>query len=403
MSSRACAFDMKRDRSDHPVASLRALALPVRLAGSVLLVATLSSGCRQQEAPVPEMPPPSVVAVPAVSRVVEEEGSFIGRVAAVDRVDLRARVEGFLEERRFNEGQEVAVGDILFLIEPDQYEATVQQRQADLEKAQADQLNTSAQLARGRELLKAKNISQSDVDAMQAADSMAKASIAQAQAALNQAHLNLSYTTIRSPVAGRIGLSIYTVGNLVDASSGTLATIVSRDPIYVQFPVTQRDLLEARQTIEDKGGNAREVTVRVRLPNGALYEHAGRLDFVDVTTDPGTDSVTLRASLPNPEGILVDRQYVGVLLESGAPESAILIPQSALQVDQQGSFVFIIDAQSKAQVRRIETGQSKGSDVVVKKGVADGDLVITQGIQQVKPGQVVRAAPAAAAVGGDGA
>lgn len=400
MSIRDRVFETVPDR---PVSSLFTRPLMVWLVGPVLLVVTLASGCRQQEAPAPEMPPPSVVAVPAESRVVEEEASFIGRVAAVDRVDLRARVVGFLEERRFTEGQQVAVGDILFLIEPDQYEATVQQRQADLEKAQADQLNTSAQLARGRELLKAKNISQSDVDAMQASDSMAKASIAQAQAALTQAHLDLSYTHIRSPIAGRIGLSSYTVGNLVDATSGTLATIVSRDPIYVQFPVTQRDLLEARQTIEEKGGNAREVKVHVRLPDGTLYEHAGRLDFVDVTTDPGTDSVTLRASLPNPDGLLVDRQYVGVVLESGAPESAILIPQSALQVDQQGSFVFIIDAQSRAQVRRIETGQSKGADVVVKKGLAEGDLVITQGIQQVKPGQAVRAAPAAAAVGGNGA
>ncbi|RKT45341.1 efflux RND transporter periplasmic adaptor subunit [Thiocapsa rosea] len=357
------------------------------------------SGCGETDAPALQMPPPSVIVVPAESRVVDEEASFVGRVIAVNRVDLRARVEGFLEERRFTEGQEVKVGDVLFVIEPGQYAAAVEQRQADLEKARADQLNTAAQLARGLELVKAKNISQSSVDELQAADSIAKAGITLAQAALTRAMLDLSYTKITAPVAGRIGLASYTVGNLVGPASGTLATIVSRDPIYVQFPVTQRDLLGARQTIEDKGGNARDVRVRVRLPDGTLYEYAGRLDFVDVTTDPGTDSVTLRAELPNPDGILVDRQYVGVLLEAGAPESAILIPQSALQVDQQGVYVLILDADGKAQTRRIETGQTKGPDIVVTKGLTDGELIITQGIQQVRPGQAVSAAPAKSAAG----
>ena len=370
-----------------------------RLVCSLLLGSLTLSGCGKPNAPAPAMPPPSVVVVPAQSSVVDEEASFVGRVLAVNRVDLRARVEGFLEERRFTEGQEVKVGDILFVIEPGQYAAAVEQRQADLEKARADQLNTAAQLARGLELVKAKNISQSSVDELQAADSIAKAGITLAQAALTRAMLDLSYTRITAPVPGRIGLASYTVGNLVGPSSGTLATIVSRDPIYVQFPVTQRDLLGARQTIEDKGGNARDVKVRVRLPDGTLYEHAGRLDFVDVTTDPGTDSVTLRAELPNPDGILVDRQYVGVLLEAGAPESAILIPQSALQVDQQGVYVMILDADGKAQTRRIETGQNKGADSVVTKGLVEGELVITQGIQQVRPGQAVSAAPATSAAG----
>jgi membrane fusion protein (multidrug efflux system) len=340
------------------------------------------------------MPPPSVIAVPAESQPIEEEASFVGRVAAVDRVDLRARVEGFLKERRFTEGQVVATGDVLFLIEPDQFQALVDQREADLAKAQADQLNTSAQLLRGQELLKEKNIAQSRVDELQAADSMAKANIAQAQAALAAARLDLGYTQIVSPVDGRIGLASYTVGNLVGPSSGTLATIVSRDPIYVQFPVTQRELLAARNAIEDKGGDPKDVQVRVRLPDGSLYEHVGHLDFVDVTTDPGTDSVTLRADIPNPDGLLVDRQYVGVVLQSGAPREAILIPQSALQVDQQGVYVMIIDADNKAQVRRIETGQVKGADIVVTKGLQEGERVITQGIQKVRPGQVVNAAPA---------
>jgi len=340
-----------------------------------------------------EMPPPSVIAVAAETRTIEDEAKFVGRVVAVDRVELRARVEGFLKERRFKEGQTVVVGDVLFLIEPDQYAAVVEQREADLEKAKADSQNADAQLARGLELLKQKNIAQAKVDELQAAAAVAKAGIAQAQAALNAARLDLSYTRIIAPIAGRIGLANLSVGNLVGPSSGVLATIVSRDPIHVQFPVTQRDLLAARRQIESKGGDPRKVVIQVRLPNGKLYEHSGHLDFVDVTTDRATDSVTLRAELPNPDGLLVDGQYVGVVVQSGEPESAILVRQAALQVDQQGLYVLIVDAEGKAQVRRVKTGQTKGAEIAVTQGLNAGDLVIVEGIQGVTPGQPVKAAP----------
>jgi membrane fusion protein, multidrug efflux system len=341
-----------------------------------------------------EMPPPSVIAVAATTQSIEEEARFVGRVVAVDRVDLRARVEGFLKERRFQEGQAVAVGDVLYVIEPDQYQSVVEQREADLEKAKADSLNADAQLARGLELLKQKNVAQSDVDKLQAAAVGAKAGIAQAQAALNAARLDLSYTKILAPISGRIGLSSLSVGSLVSpSSSDALATIVSSDPIYVQFPITQRDLLDARRRIASKGGDARKVVLQVRLPDGKLYEHSGHLDFVDVTTDRTTDSVTLRAELPNPEGILIDGQYVGVVLQSGEPEAAILISQSALQVDQQGFYVLIVDAESKAQIRRVKTGPAKGAEIAVTQGLSAGDLVIVEGIQSVIPGQPVKAVP----------
>jgi membrane fusion protein, multidrug efflux system len=393
MSCRAVRLDTDSDRLDDLSRPRSGHALIGWVGLSALVGTLVLSGCRQPEAPAPEMPPASVIAVPAEARPIEEEASFVGRVVALDRVELRARVEGFLKERRFSEGQAVATGDLLFLIEPDQFQAVVEQREADLKKAQADQLNTSAQLLRGQELLKQKNIAQSKVDELQAADSIALASIAQANAALAAAQLDLSYTEIRSPIDGRIGLANYTVGNLVGPASGALATIVSRDPISVQFPVTQRELLAARNMIEDKGGDPKDVQVRLRLPDDSLYAQVGHLDFVDVTTDPGTDSVTLRADISNPDGILIDRQYVGVVLQTGAPEQAILIPQSAIQIDQQGVYVMIVDADNKAQVRRIETGQGKGAEVVVTKGLKEGEQVITQGIQKVRPGQVVNAAP----------
>ena len=375
--------------------SLRSV-LRKQVLGLLPVVALLAlNACGEKPRTEPEAaPPPSVVAAPARSAPVEEQATFGGRVVAVDKVELRARVQGFLKERKFSEGQQVGTGDLLFVIEPDQYEAQVQQRQADVTKAEADAKNADAQLARGEELLKSKNISQAQVDELRAAAGIAEAGIAQAKAALAAAELDLGYTRVTAPVAGRIGLARYTVGNLVGPSSGALATIVSRDPIYVQFPLTQRELLEAKRDVREKGGDPSKVVVRVRLPDGSLYDQPGHLNFVDVTTDPGTDTVTLRAELPNPDGILVDGQYVGVTAQAGDPQSAILVPQSALQLDQQGVFVMVVDTESKAQARRIQTGREVGPDIVVTQGLGEGDLVITEGVQKIRPGQVVSATPA---------
>jgi membrane fusion protein (multidrug efflux system) len=381
-----------------PVAACRvprhAAALTLGLALASLL---LSAGCadeRQGADPTAsKAPPPSVIAVAAEIKPIESQLDFVGRVVAINRVELRARVQGFLKERSFEEGQPVVAGDVLFQIEPDQYEAVVEQRKADVAKAVADAENADAQFRRGQELIKSNNIAKSRVDELKAAAAIAEAGIAQAQAALNAAELDLGYTRIVAPVAGRVGRASYTVGNLVGPNSGPLATIVSRDPIYVDFPLTQRQLLEARRDLQDKGHDPAGVVVKVRLPDASLYEHTGKINFVDVTTDPGTDSVTLRAQFPNPDGVLVDGQYVGVALQSGEPESAIVVPQSALQIDQQGVFVLIVDADNKAQVRRVEVGEIQGIVIRVTAGLKAGELVITQGVQKVRPGQVVSATP----------
>jgi membrane fusion protein (multidrug efflux system) len=364
--------------------------------GALLLAAAVTlTGCGEQPdaTDANTAPPPSVVAIAAKNEPIEEQAVFVGRVVAVNRVELRARVPGFLKERRFTEGEEAQADEVLFVIEPDQYQAIVEQRKADVAKAVAEDQNAQAQLARGEELLKSKNISAAEVDKLRAAQSVAKASIEQAKAALAAAELDLGYTQIKAPVAGRVGLAQYTVGNLVGPESGPLATLVSADPIYVQFPLTQREVLEARRDIKAKGGDPKDVVVSARLPDGSLYDHTGRINFIDVTTDQGTDSVTLRAELANPEGILVDGQFVGVVVQAGEPESAIVIPQSALQVDQQGVFVLIVDAEGKAQIRRIQTGAQQGPKVAVTEGLAEGDLVITQGVQKVRPGQPVTASP----------
>ncbi len=199
-----------------PAQRRRCRALQHLLALAVLLPIAGCGEDKQTSNPAAmTAPPPSVIAVAAKSQAIEAQAEFVGRVAAIDRVELRARVTGFLKERSFTEGKPVAVDEVLFQIEPDQYEAVVEQRKADVAKAVADAQNADAQLARGQELVKKKNISQSQVDELQAAASIAEAGIAQAKAALSAAELDLGYTRITAPVAGRIGLASYTVGNLV--------------------------------------------------------------------------------------------------------------------------------------------------------------------------------------------
>jgi membrane fusion protein (multidrug efflux system) len=312
---------------------------------------------------------------------------FNGRVVAVDQVQLRARVTGVLEQRLFEEGADVKAGDLLFVIEKAPYQAVVDQRRAELASAEANRVNTAVQLRRGEELVKNRNIPQAEVDQRRAADEMAAAQILEVRAALEQALINLGYTEIHAPVAGRIGRAAFSVGNLVGPDSGVLATIVSQDPIYVTFPVSQRQLLAHR-------GERGEPVVRVTLADGTLYDHPGKLNFLDVQVDPGTDTVTVRAELPNPERVLVDGQFVNVRVERGAPVQMLTVPQASVQIDQAGPYVPVVGGDDKVEARRVTLGAPDGAQVVVQSGLQTGDKVIVDGIQKVRPGMAVAATEA---------
>jgi membrane fusion protein (multidrug efflux system) len=358
----------------------------------VLLCAAPLAGCDEAaETPTAAAAaPPAVTVISVQPTEVTPSVGFNGRVVAVDTVDLRARVTGFLKERRFEEGADVAAGDLLFVLEKDQYQAVVEQRQAELASAEANRANTEAQLARGEELVKNGNIPKSEVDLRRAADEMAAAAIQEAQAALDQAQINLGYTEIRAPLAGRIGRSAFSVGNLVGPDSGVLATNVSQDPIYVTFPVSQRQLLEYRR----EHGDAGQSVVRVTLPDGTLYDEPGKLNFLDIEVDQSTDTVTVRAELPNPDRILVDGQFVNVRVESGKPEQVLAVPQAALQVDQAGPYVLVVGGDDKVEARRVTLGPSEGTQAVVRDGLKEGERVIVEGIQKVRPGMAVAASEA---------
>ena len=352
------------------------------------LMVTASAGIAlAQSAP----PAPAVSVTPVVSRQITEINDYVGRIAAIDKVDLVARVPGFIEQRNFTEGQVVKKGDLLFRIEQATYKAAVEQARATLAKAKATEVNAKLQLERGKELVRNNNIPQATLDQRQADEAAAQASVLEAQAALDQAEINLGYTEIRSPIDGRIGLAIFTEGNLVQPSSGKLATIVSQDPVYVLFQASERDVLDYKRKILESGNKNGQVRIRIKLPNGSLYPHSGVNDFLDVQVDPTTDTVTVRAQVPNPEHLLIPGGIVGVTVERGEPQSALLVPQSAVLLDQAGRYVLVVDAARKVEQRRITTGAERDRDIVVTSGLKERELVIIEGIQKVRPGQVVTA------------
>jgi membrane fusion protein (multidrug efflux system) len=334
-------------------------------------------------------PPPAVTVTPVVSREVTATGDFIGRVVAIDKVDVVARISGFINERNFTEGQQVKTGDLLFSIEPDTYKAAVDQQTANLAKAKATEVNANLQLQRGQDLVRNQNIPQSEVDQRAANAQAAHADVMQAQALLEQARINLGYTEIRSPVDGRIGLANFTVGNLVSPSSGPLATIVSQDPIYVTFQASEADIIEYKHRIAASADKNPHVTIHIKLPDGTVYPHPGRTNLLDVQVQPDTDTVLVRAQLPNPEGMLIPGGIVGVITERGAPQASLIVPQSAVQLDQAGRYVMVVGADKKVELRRITTGVEQGRDIVVSAGLKEGELVIVEGIQKVHPGQIV--------------
>ncbi|WP_291297106.1 efflux RND transporter periplasmic adaptor subunit [Elioraea sp.] len=360
----------------------------------IALLAVPLHSVAQQAAP----PAVSVGVVAVTEEDVTQAVAFIGRIEAVDRVALVARVTGFLEQQAFRDGQEVKKDDLLFVIEREPFVASVSAAKASLASAEAQKLNADVQLARAEELVRTNNIPVATRDQRRAEAAEAAAKVLEARAALEQAEINLAYTLIRAPVAGRIGRAAFTVGNVVTPQSGTLALLVSQDPMFVTFPVSQRLLLDLkRQQIGDGQGEAArrsQVAVRVAFADGTVYGEVGEIDFVDVTVGQGTDTVAVRARVGNPQRLLTDGMFVSVRVEGREPEKKIVIPQAAIMLDQQGAFVFVAE-QGRAAVRRIRTGQQQGNRIAVEDGLKPGDMLVVDGIQRIRPGVPVQAVPQA--------
>lgn len=331
-------------------------------------------------------PTPAVIVMPVEAREITDQADFLGRIQAADKVELRARVEGFLTARKFVEGDRVAEGAVLFTIDRTPFEATVDQRKAELAAAEATQRNTEVQLERTRELAAKGNSPQATLDQRAAEDARAKADVLRAQAALRQADINLSWTNIVAPIAGRIGQAAVTPGNLVGPTTPPLATLVRTDPIYVTFPITQRELLAARRKA---GGVPEKIVVRLRLADGTTYAKTGSIQLLDVAANQGTDSVTARAVFANPTGELIDGASVRVITDLGEAEKKLVVPSAAVSIDQQGAFVLVVGEGNKVEIKRPRVGGQRGIFTIVEAGLAAGDRIIVEGGQRVRPGMVV--------------
>ncbi|MEI7871062.1 MAG: efflux RND transporter periplasmic adaptor subunit [Alphaproteobacteria bacterium] len=357
---------------------LRVLAL----LGAGLAAAFFGAPARAQQG----APPPAVLVQPAELKPIADQSEFIGRAAAVDKVELRARVKGFLGPRKFKDGDMVKQGQVLFLIEPEPYQAAVDQKVAQRDAAKAALANADVQLFRAEELLRSKTGTQVTYDQRLSEQLQAKAQLEDAGAQLRDAEIQLSYTQIKSPIDGRVGRAAVSPGNIVGPDTGVLATVVSENPIRVLFSITQRELLEARRDTSSTGDG---LVVLLRLADGSLYKDKGKLDFIDVTADAKTDGQMVRAVFDNKDGLLTDGQTVRVIVEGEKVPTVVAVPQAAVALDQTGSYLFVVNDKNVAEQRRVKVGVARDGLVAITEGLKAGEKVIVQGQQRVRPGMTV--------------
>jgi membrane fusion protein (multidrug efflux system) len=323
---------------------------------------------------------------------------------------LTARVTAFLEQRLFVEGTEVHANDVLYKLERGPFEADVANKEAAVADNSAKLLNSNIQLNRAQRLLATPAGQQSTVDDALAAQRSLAAQLAGAQAALRQSQINLDYTVILAPIDGQISRTAITPGNAVTPNSGPLAMIVSQDPMYVTFPVAVRLLTDLRTRYEGRGGLS-AVRVKLKLPDGTPYDQDGKIDYVDPSVSPGTDTILVRAVIANPvrgtpqpgrpvERKLIDGAFVTVSVEGIEPITALAIPRAAVMSDQSGNYVFVVGADNKVERRAIKLGQSTPVLAVIADGLKEGETVILDGLQRARPGIQVAPAPAAPRPGG---
>ena len=344
-----------------------------------------------QAAPPAAGSPPLVTVAPVILRDVNPPTEYVGHVEAVQAVDLRARVEGFLQEIHFREGADVHVGDLLYVIEPAPYQAQVAADRARVAQAEAS-LRKASLLLKRLKAARSDSISATSMDGAVTEELWMQAQLEEARATLVRSELDLDYTKIKAPISGRIGQTLYTRGNLVNPASGPLGRIVQLDPIRALYSISENDLNAIQTALHDAGPGKKNpmLTPRLKLANGEMSKTNGHVDFVDNRVDPATGTIAVWALFDNSDLKLLPGQYVTVMLSRSQPEMMPVVPQAAVLANQQGSYVMVVDSESRAIVRPVTTGVEEGTNWTVKSGLSEGDRVIVQGIQKVRPGQIVR-------------
>jgi len=419
------------------------VAVALSAARLAILAAAICLSSAAHAQPGPPNGAPKVGVIDVSRHPITDSTEFIGRVQSPERVDIVARVPAVLEKKLFDEGSEVKKGDLLYQLEKDQLQAAFEIQQANLTQAEAQAENATVTFNRANELLQKGAGTQVSYDSALAALRTATAQLKSAHALLRQSELTLGYTEMRSPIDGRVGRTSVTVGNVVGSPSGSsgssgssssgsqggstsssgsssqgsssgsgtgqssggssgsavLATIVSQDPMYVAFPVSVRAAMELRKLYSEKGGPD-GVKIKLRLPDGNIYGQTGKLDFIDVNIAQDTDTILMRATIANPalDGVdtgirnireLTNNEFVTVVVESAQPAMLLAVPRTSVLSDQQGDFVYVVDSQNTARQRRVRLGQSTAEQASVVEGLAEGDRVVTDGIQRVKAGAAV--------------
>ena len=356
---------------------------------------TLAS-CSKDQAP-PQAPPPKVGVVTVEPQTVPLTKELVGRLSAFRTADVRARVAGVLLKRVYKEGEEVKAGQLLFQIDPAPLKATLRNARAQLGQAQATYTNARVTAQRARTLAPKGFISANDLDNTLANERSAKAAVDAAQANVDTARINLGYADVTSPIAGRAGQQQVTEGALVGQGTDTLLTTVDQiKQLYVNFTISSNEraqLWGARHVADVALNQPDQATVQVSLPNGAPYPEPGTVDFAATTVDPAIGAVSLRALIPNPQLALLPGDYVTIKLALGERRGAFLVPQPAVQRDNGGTYVLIVDKDGKVARRNVVESGVDGSDWIISSGLAAGDQVIASGVQTVNPGSSATAEP----------
>lgn len=354
----------------------------------------LLTACAQGTPPAP--PPPEVEIITVRAQSVPNVIELPGRVQAIRTSEVRARVDGIVQRRLYEEGSDVRAGQPLFAIDPRELRARLNAVEAALARAQSNAANAQQDVNRYKGLIGEQAISRQENDAAVARLRSAQADVAQARAQVESARLSLSYATVTAPISGRAGRAQVTEGALVSAAGGTLlATIEQMNPIYVNFSQSSSDLLAIRRDITSGRLNVpglERVAVQLELEDGSPYGLSGHIDFLDLAIDEATGTAALRAEFPNPGRLLLPGQFVRARIQAGTEVNGILVPQRAVKVSADGGSVMVVGAKNVAEARPVRLGTLQGSNWIVHAGLKPGDRVIVSGLQKIQPGQPVRIA-----------
>lgn len=357
-----------------------------------MIAMAIVSGCNNADSPdgkPPQGPPPNVKIAQPLNQSVTEWDEYTGRIEAMESVDIRSRVSGYLDKVNFKDGEKVKKGDLLFVIDPRPFKAQLDYATAELERIKSKKELAVNDMARAERLFRVKAISKEEFDARQKGLREASAAVESASANVVTARLNLEFAQIRAPIDGRIGRELITPGNLVKSDDTLLTTIVSIDPVYVYVDADERAVLKYRRQMQQQGrhdASLEGTPVELALTDEADFPHRGALDYIAPREDTATGTITLRGVFANADEFLRPGFFARLRVRASAPYSALLLPDRAIGTDQAQRFVWVMKQNNQVEYRKIELGAHIGQSRVIRKGVSAGDWVVTEGLQKLRPG-----------------